>query len=111
MFLLDSYGKSTNLVVRDMNGVEVEPGDLVEVKHCTGRYGQTQTVRGTFVKATCFGVYLTFDRPYTDYNGRYGSYTYEAGNEVQFAISHKNGVFFHEHNDFEHGHTTHMKKL
>lgn len=110
MLLLDSYGKSTNIVVRDMNGVEVEPGDLVEVQHCIGRYGQTETVRGTLAKVNHYGVYLIFDRPYNSY-GRHGCYTYQPGTEVQFAISHKNGVFSHEHHDFEHGHTTHMKKL
>lgn len=74
-----------------------------------GRYGQTSKVRGKFVKANHFGVYLTFDQPHTDPNGRYGSCTYEAGQKVMFAISHAKGVFYHKHNDFEHGHETYMK--
>ena len=109
--LLDGYGRAKEDVVKDKNGAEVNPGDLVEVQHCTGRYGQTSKVRGTFVKATIYGVYLIFDKPYTDFNGRYGSYTYETGAKVQFAISHDQGVFHHVHNDFEHGHKTYMKLL
>lgn len=108
--LLDGYGRAKDIVVKDKNGAEVNPGDLVEVQHCTGRYGQTSKVRGTFVKATIYGVYLIFDRPYTTF-GRYGSDTTEAGQEVQFAISHRDGVFHHEHHDFEHGHETYMKLL
>lgn len=106
--LLDSYGNPTTVVVMDKNGAEVNTEDLVEVQHCTGRYGQTSKVRGKFVKANHFGVYLTFDQPYTNPSGRYGSYTYEAGQEVMFAISHAKGVFYHKHNDFEHGHETYM---
>lgn len=98
-YLNDSYGKETSLVVRDKDSNEVNPGDTVEVKHCTGRYGQTETVTGKFVKADCFGVYLKFNTPY------------QAGKEVMFAISHDKGVFYHEHNDFEHGHETYMKKV
>ena len=110
-YLLNSYGKETPHIVKDLDGVEVNPGDLVEVQHCNGRYGQTAKVCGTFEKATSFGVYLTFDAPYTNYNGRCGSYTYKAGESVMFALHHDEGKFYNRHNDIEHGHVTYMKRL
>ena len=109
-FLIDGYGRPTTTVVKDKDGKAVNPGDVVEVKHCVGRYGQTETVRGTFVKATVYGVHLIFNKPYTR-NGRNGLYTYPAEEEVQFAISQRDGVFYDKHNDFEHGHETYMLKI
>ncbi len=102
--------EETDIVVRDKDGVEVNPDDMVEVKHCTGKYGQTETVVGKFIRADFFGVYLKFNTPYHTF-GRHGSYTYEAGKEVMFAISQDKGVFYHKHHDYEHGHDTHMKKV
>lgn len=111
MFILNRDNTPTNIVVRDMDGVQVEPGDLVEVQHCVGPYGQTAKVRGTLVMANHFGVYLTFDVPYYTCSQKFGSHTYKVGERVQFAIPNNNGVFFDECHDFEHGHQKYMKKL
>jgi hypothetical protein len=105
-FILDSYGKSTGVVVKDKNGKAVNPGDMVFLQHCTGRFGQTSTICGTFVRADTCGVFLTLDTPYTR-----NDYTYKAGQEVQFAITSEKGVYFRKHEDFEHIHQTYMHKI
>jgi hypothetical protein len=106
--VFDSYNNPTSIVVKDKNGIEVNPGDFVEVKHCIGRYGRTDKVRGTFAKATVHGVYLTFDKSYTPFS-KLGGDTHPAGAEVLFTISQRDGVYYSKHNDFEHGHEEYME--
>jgi hypothetical protein len=81
----------------DMNNKILKKGDLVEVKHCVGRYGQTQTVQGEL----------------TDINNS-GGITLDDGElYIAFPWSHKDGksIGFDKFEDYEHGHESYVKKI
>jgi len=87
--------------LHDMNGTPLEPGMLVEIQHCTGRYGQTQRVVG---RLTGKEHYMQVELD----NGKW----YECGfSPVWGDKDSKKVVGFSRFEDYEHGHDSYIKVL
>jgi hypothetical protein len=89
----------------DLNGTEVRPGDPVEVKMTTGRYGQTRTIRGTFEKIDRYGGLTLTLKEGTQFSeeGRRGMRYYEGGDSyyTQAYSGRKCGsIPFHRHENY-----------
>ena len=103
----------------DKNRKPVELGSRVRVQHCTGRYGQTTTHVGKLVEITpSCSVWIELEKDYYQSCQKFGGRLYKAGD--RFFIC---GVFhldsqekdtliaYHEHHDYEHGHTSFLEQF
>ena len=93
----------------DRHGKELTMGDTVRVQHCTGRYGQTDTVTGVLKDISIYGsvdleppriLYVSQPPGYAKrFSCLYPGFTPDdsLGKDALRGYS--------EHNDFEHGHT------
>ena len=102
--------EGTQTRYRDKEGKPLHLGDVVEVKYTAGRYGQTNVYTGVLLSIDNYGGLHVAD-----------SYQLEAYKNGQIRYFDKvktkyitmewgaGGVGFHEHHDYEHGHTTYVK--
>ena len=105
-------------VYYDRNGKLLEAGDVVDVKYCIGRYGQTRMVRGILKSIDNFGgvaIYLSScTEPFNVYFQGFTAKTLGPGDEHYIAIKFNRVdgklIGYHEHHDFEHGHETWIEK-
>lgn len=105
------------MIHTDQHGKPITVGDTITVKYCCGKYGQTRTVTGTLEEIDKWGgMRLTLSPetvPFTDDKGRLGCKRYN-GDAHYVAFSwERNGDTargYHEHRDFEHGHTCTVTK-
>lgn len=109
------------------NGEELKIGDKVEVKFLTGRYGETTVKKGILVSVDSYRgenrdnsdvtIKLELDKPYTKYPGtatpshQIGMFTstYKDGDKMKVSVGFGKGGY--RYNDYEHGHTTYIKKI
>jgi hypothetical protein len=80
----------------DANNKLLNIGDLVEVKYVTGRYGETSIVHGELTKIDQYSGITLDDEKYIT-----GQFTYKDGKFIGTT----------KHDDYEHGHTTHIIKI
>ena len=101
----------------DYDQQRINVGAHVEIKHCSGIYGETRTVTGIVEALDIYGgVRIKLDPGY-DFttHGRYGSHHFTSGdpyyvcNAFRFDQTLNARVGRGEHNDFEHGHAFHCK--
>jgi len=98
------------------NGETIKIGDTVEVQFVTGSYGQTKQLQGILVEVPArrqdnqnsdVKIKLILKEPWTQY-GRY-SETYKDGDIKTLTAAFGKGGYVHR--DYEHGHTTYIKKV
>lgn len=84
------------------SGTALSAGDEVEACFCSGRYGETTTVRGTIVSLDTYGG-MTLKLPNGKQQYATGCFAYDFQRDARVGRK--------THDDVEHGHTAYCRKL
>lgn len=101
----------------DRNLKPLKVGQNVKAQYCSGRYGQTELVEGELLEIVSGGgIYIKLKDGYniTQY-ARGGCAHYKGGDHyyvcgaLHYDYNRRCYVGYHEHKDFEHGHTSFLE--
>ena len=91
----------------DMAGKSIRLGDKIEVEYTSGPYGQTKTVSGILLGVDKYGsLFITNPSEYNDWLKGNPNPMKKVSVHPHWS---SDWVGYWEHNDFEHGHTNHVK--
>ena len=97
----------------DKNRKPVVDGTRVEVRHCTGRYGQTTLSKGKLLRITSTSVWIELEEPYYGLNRHCpaGTPFFVSGVFHVDEQESKTLIGYKRHSDFEHGHETWLEQV
>lgn len=102
----------------DRDGTTLTPGQMVEVQHCVGIYGQVRRVKAELVEVNHQGIQLRLPRDGVAFNqdhGRFGLKVVKPGDLFWIALywsydkTFTTARGYYKHDDVEHFHETWIK--